>query len=69
MVKDLNFDNFCAVDLVLPSIEEQRTIAKTLNLAVTNTVKAVEEIQKEISLIQEFRQVIIANAVTGKIKV
>ena len=67
--QDLNFDNFCAVDLVLPPIEEQRTIAETLNLAVANTVKAVEEIQQEIALIQEFRQVIIANTVTGKIKV
>lgn len=67
--QDLNFDNFCAIDLALPPIEEQRAIAKTLNTAVANTVKTVEEIRKEISLIQEFRQIIIANAVTGKIKV
>jgi type I restriction enzyme S subunit len=67
--QDLNFDNFCAVDLVLPPIEEQRAIAQIINETVTNATKAIEEIQKEIQLIQEFRQITISQAVTGKIKV
>ena len=67
--QDLNFDNFCAVDLALPPIEEQRAIAQTLNIAVANNSKVAECTKKEIDLLQEFRQVVIANAVTGKIKV
>ena len=67
--QDLNFDNFCAVDLALPPIEEQRAIAQTLNIAVANNSKVAECTKKEIDLLQEFRQIIIANAVTGKIKV
>jgi type I restriction enzyme, S subunit len=67
--QDLNFDNFCAVDLVLPPIEEQQAIAQALNVAVSNNSKVTERTQKEIDLLQEFRQIFIANAVTGKIKV
>ena len=67
--QDLNFDNFCAVDLALPPIEEQRAIAQTLNIAVANNSKVAECTKKEIDLLQEFRQVVIANAITGKIKV
>ena len=67
--QDLNFDNFCAVDLVLPPINEQQNIAQILNETITNIAEAIEAIQKEIDLIQEFRQITISQAVTGKIKV
>ena len=67
--QDLNFDNFCAVDLALLPIEEQRAIAQSLNVAVADNAKIAEQAQKEIDLLREFRQIVIANAVTGKIKV
>jgi type I restriction enzyme S subunit len=67
--QDLNFDNFCAIDLVLPPIEEQRSIAQALNVAVADNAKMAEQTQKEINLLQEFRQIVITNAVTGKMKV
>lgn len=67
--QDLNFDNFCAIDLVLPPIEEQRTIAQALNIAVADNAKMAEQAQKEIGLLREFRQIVITNAVTEKMKV
>lgn len=67
--QDLNFDNFCAIDLVLPPIEKQRATAQALNVAVADNAKIAEQAQKEIDLLREFRQIVIANAVTGKMKV
>ena len=67
--QDLNFDNFCVVDLTLPPIEEQRAIAQILDTATADNAKIAEQTQKEINLLREFRQIVVANVVTGKIKV
>jgi type I restriction enzyme S subunit len=67
--QDLNFDNFCVVDLTLPPIEEQRAIAQILDTATADNAKIAEQTQKEIDLLREFRQIVVANVVTGKIKV
>ena len=52
-----------------PSMEEQKNIVSSLtqNLQQINT--ALERIQKQITLLQERKQIIISEVVTGKIKV
>ena len=67
--QDLNFDNFCGVDLPLPPIEEQRTIAKLIRLSIEKSSQAAKYIQQEIEKLTELKQILIAEAVTGKIKV
>ena len=67
--QDLNFDNFCGVDLPVPPIKEQRRIAEILDEAVGNANKAAERAQKEIELLNEFRTRLIADVVTGKLDV
>ena len=67
--QDLNFDNFCGVDLPLPPIEEQRTIAKSIRLSIEKSSQAAKYIQQEINKLTELKQIIITEAVTGKIKV
>jgi type I restriction enzyme S subunit len=67
--QDLNFDNFCAVDLPFPPIEEQRQIATTLEAALSDTAKIAERAKKEIDLLKEWRTRLIADVVTGKLDV
>src|SRR5262249_42241528 len=67
--QDLNFDNFCAVDLPFPPIEEQRQIADALDDALSDSVKAAERAKKEIDLLKEYRTRLIADVVTGKLDV
>jgi len=67
--QDLNFGNFCKVDLAFPPIEEQRQIAETLDAAIANNVKAAEQAQEEIDLLNEYRTRMIADVVTGKLDV
>jgi type I restriction enzyme S subunit len=67
--QDLNFDNFCAVDLPLPSMEEQRQISSTLDNAIAETAKAAERARGEIDLLKEYRTRLVADVVTGKLDV
>jgi type I restriction enzyme S subunit len=67
--QDLNFDNFCAVDLALPPIEEQQIIAQAISNAVASTVATAERARDEITLLLEYRTRLIADVVTGKLDV
>lgn len=55
--------------LFLPSVEEQIEIANYLNAETKRIDDAVRTIEKEIELIKEYKQSIVAEVVAGKIKV
>lgn len=65
--QDLNFDNFCAVDLPVPPLEEQRQIADALQKVIGKTSQNMERIEREISLLNEFSKRLISDVVTGKL--
>lgn len=58
-----------SVYVVLPPIEEQLSIAEYLNVKVGNINKKIKSIENYISLLQERKQIIINDVVTGKVKV
>jgi type I restriction enzyme, S subunit len=67
--QDLNFNNFALVDLPVIPVEEQKAIASYLDEVVSALTAAGDIIQREIKLLSEYRICLIAEAITGKIKV
>lgn len=67
--QDLNFENFCRVDLPFPPQEEQQLIAATLDRVTMGTESAIERSRREIDLLREYRTRLIADVVTGKLDV
>ena len=67
--QDLNFNNFCAVDLPFPPAGEQRKIAVTLGEATSSIDAAIARARRQIKLVQEYRTRLIADVVTGKLDV
>ena len=62
--QDLNFDNFCEVDLPWPPVSEQSAIARFLDHADRRIRRYIRAKQKLIKLLQEQKQAIISRAVT-----
>ena len=54
---------------VLPCIEEQRKISSFLNNSISKIDYSISQCNKMISLLQERKQIIINDVVTGKVKV
>ncbi len=67
--QDLNFNNFCAVDLPCPPTVEQRIIAVALREATANINAAITRARRQIELVKEYRTRLIADVVTGKLDV
>ena len=67
--QDLNFNNFCAVDLPFPPTEEQRRMAVALGEATANIDTTIVNARRQIELMEEYRTRLIADVVTGKIDV
>ncbi|MEN8170996.1 MAG: restriction endonuclease subunit S [Pseudomonadota bacterium] len=67
--QDLNFENYSLVDLVLPPLSEQMTIAEWIDTESTKIDKAIELQQHQIDKLKEYKATLINSAVTGKIKV
>ena len=67
--QDLNFDNFCRVDLPFPSLDEQQRVALALQARLGTVTSLIEKSRREIALLREFRVRLIADVVTGKIDV
>ena len=62
--QDLNFSNFCGVDLPTVPLAEQAAIARFLNYANGLLERAIRAKRKVITLLNEQRQAIIHSAVT-----
>jgi type I restriction enzyme S subunit len=67
--QDLNYNNFCAIDLPWPPLEEQTRIAAAVNDALATSLIAGERAAQEIALLREYRTRLIADVVTGKLDV
>ena len=67
--QDLNFNNFCAVDLPVPPAAEQRETAMALGQATSNIDANIARTRHQIDLIIEYRIRLIADVVTGQIDV
>ncbi len=67
--QDLNYGNFCAVDLPWPPLAEQARIAEAVDEALATSLIAGERAAQEIDLLREYRTRLIADVVTGKLDV
>ena len=67
--QDLNFDNFCAVDLPFPPVKEQKEIATGLKEDIENIDSTMARARRQIELMEEYRTRLIADVVTGKLDV
>ena len=67
--QDLNFENFCRVDLPFPPIEEQQMISVVLDRTVVGIDSAIERWRRQIDLLGEYRTRLIADVVAGKLDV
>jgi type I restriction enzyme S subunit len=67
--QDLNFDNFAAVDLAVPPLEEQKRIAQSISDSISTMPQTAERARREIALLNEYRERLIADVVTGKVDV
>jgi len=65
----LYYEGFGAIVLPLPPIEEQHRIVRTIKDQHAETAPVRSRVQREISLLQEFRTRLIADAVTGQVDV
>ena len=67
--QDLNYQNFCLVDLSLPPREEQIEIARFLDSELAKLESLTDKATIGIELLHERRTALISAAVTGKIDV
>ena len=64
---DFNFQVFGKQYLVVPPLSEQKAIAEYLDKKTAQINELVSAKQKQIELLKEYKQSVIANAVTGKL--
>ena len=67
--KRLYWDEFKNLNIILPPIAEQKSIATYLNRSIEKTGIAVVALKNQIEKLQEYKSTLIDHAVTGKIKV
>jgi len=65
----LQADQFLNMKLPQPPIHEQEEIAAYLDKKITRVENLIADINKQIEKLKQYRQIIIHDAVTGKIKV
>lgn len=65
----INKNNIRALNIVLPPLEEQQAIVSYLDKEMQHFDSAITNCQRQISLLQERKQIIINEVVTGKVKV
>ena len=65
----LQADQFLNMKLPQPPIEEQEKIAAYLNEKTAQVDSLISDINKQIEKLKQYRQIVIHDAVTGKIKV
>ncbi len=68
-VTNLHLDKIKELLILLPPEKEQEEIVLSMNSELAPFFQAIELVESEISTLNEFKQTLIANAVTGKIKI
>lgn len=66
---NLNQETIRNISVVLPPLNEQKLIVNKINLHLNKIDTVLSNVIKQISLLQERKQIIINNIVTGKVKV
>ena len=66
---DLSPKRMREILFLVPSITEQAAIAEYLDKEITNIDTALNNTRREIELLQEYRTVLIADVVSGKVDV
>ena len=67
--QDLNFENFCRIDVPFPPIDEQQHIAQAVDRGTDHIAASIERSRRQIDLLRECRARLIADVVTGKLDV
>ncbi len=67
--KTVQTDSFLACKIPLPPLPEQEEIVKRLDAETGRIDRAIEVKRRQIELLRERRQIVIDEAVTGKVKV
>jgi type I restriction enzyme S subunit len=67
--QDLNYGNFCQVDLPVVPIAEQRAIANHIQRELSGNESIFSQTEREIDLLREYRTTLTAEVVTGKLDV
>ncbi len=60
---------FLCIDIVLPSRKEQDLIEYTVTRKTHEIDTIIDTAEREIKILEEFRSIIISQAVTGKMKI
>lgn len=69
IIVNLTKDIVTSMDVPLPPLSEQRTIAAYLDTETSNIDARIAKRRRQIELLQEYKQALITDAVTGKIDV
>jgi type I restriction enzyme S subunit len=67
--KRQNFQNLKNFDFPLPSIDEQKEIIAHIEILKQHFKKSVDNYQTQIDRLKEYKNILINQAVTGKIKI
>ena len=67
--QDLNFENFCRVDVPFPPIDEQQHIAQVVDRGTDHIAASIERSRRQIDSLREYRARLISDVVTGKLDV
>ena len=67
--QDLNFGNFCRVDVPFPPIGEQERIVEALDDVMERIALSIDHARRQIRLLTEYCTTLIADVVTGKVDV
>lgn len=68
-IPNISADKYANLLIPLPKIEEQKKIIEHLDRETNKINKVIDSCKKQISLLQERKQIIINDVVTGKVKV
>jgi type I restriction enzyme S subunit len=68
-IQNLDISNYLTENIYLPTLEAQQKIAKYLDEKTAHIDKIVEKQKQSMFLLKEFKQSLISNVATGKIKV
>lgn len=65
---DMHMEDFKTVPVILPSKEKQEEIANFIEEKMSNIDVLISKFKQQIQLLQEKKQVLVSNLVTGKVK-
>ena len=68
-IENIGADKYCTLKIPIPSIEEQKQILEFIKTETATIGKTIAKAEKEIELIKEYKEAMIAEAVMGKIAI